>query len=103
MFTSVASAARRLSTSACRALAARAPKRFYDSVTVVQANNGGDFEVCLDQTRLKTPLGAPLKMRHEALARAVAQEWAAQEKVRRRVEPPPLSSSRLTSSLVRLC
>ncbi len=64
-----------------------AHKRFYDSVSVVQSNDddgsggGAGFEICLDQRKLKTPLGRPLRLSQEPLAQAVAQEWAAQEKV----------------------
>lgn len=56
-----------------------ARKRFYQNVSVMRGN--GDFEVCLDQRRLKTPLGNEFKVPNETLAHAVAQEWAAQEEL----------------------
>ncbi len=44
------------------------------------AHNGasGRYEVCLDGRKVRTPLGNPLTVEGEALARAVQQEWQAQ-------------------------
>lgn len=54
-------------------------KRFYKNVSIVQSN--GSWEVNLDQRKLKTPLGSPLKIESEFLAQAVANEWQAQKDV----------------------
>lgn len=51
-------------------------KRFYKDVGIV--NFGGNFEVCLDQRKLKTPLGKVFAVPNEALAVAVATEWDSQ-------------------------
>lgn len=55
-----------------------ARKRFYAEASVV-ANGNGNFEVCLDHRKLKTPLGNVFKVENEALALAVAQEFMAQK------------------------
>ena len=44
-------------------------------------NGGGNFELTLDQRKLKTPLGAIFKVQNETLAKAVAHEWMAQKDV----------------------
>ena len=51
-------------------------KRFYSAVTVVPVNGG--YSVHLDGRGVRTPLKAPLLLPNEALARALAAEWAAQ-------------------------
>jgi ATP synthase F1 complex assembly factor 2 len=56
-----------------------AKKRFYREVSVVHEGTTGQFEVCLDGRKIKTPLGKPFKVEGEALALAVAQEWSAQK------------------------
>jgi len=52
-------------------------KRFYRQTGV--AEDGSGFAVTLDERRLRTPAKAPLVLPTRALARAVADEWAAQE------------------------
>lgn len=52
-------------------------KRFYKDVGVIRS--GDQFEVCLDQRKLKTPLGKLLLIPNEALAVAVATEWDCQK------------------------
>ncbi|XP_050032628.1 ATP synthase mitochondrial F1 complex assembly factor 2 [Dermacentor andersoni] len=52
-------------------------KRFYKEVSIVRS--GDQFEVCLDQRKLKTPLGKLLLVPNEALAVAVATEWDCQQ------------------------
>ncbi|XP_064478655.1 ATP synthase mitochondrial F1 complex assembly factor 2-like [Ornithodoros turicata] len=51
-------------------------KRFYKNVSVTQSE--GQFEVCLDQRKLKTPMGKVFTVPSEGLAVAVATEWDAQ-------------------------
>jgi len=51
-------------------------KRFYKSVATVAVYGG--FGVTLDGKPLKTPAKGPLVLPTEALARAIAEEWAAQ-------------------------
>jgi chaperone required for assembly of F1-ATPase len=53
------------------------PKRFYKE-TGFEAQEGG-FAITLDGRAVKTPAKAPLLIPHENLAKAVAEEWAAQE------------------------
>ncbi|EEC08626.1 hypothetical protein IscW_ISCW019217 [Ixodes scapularis] len=53
-------------------------KRFFKNVGIVKSE--GKFEVCLDQRKLKTPLGNHFTVPNEALAVAVATEWDAQLK-----------------------
>ena len=56
----------------------RTPPRFYKTVEVAPA--GDRFAVQLDGRSAKTPGGAPLAAPVEALARVLADEWAAQDK-----------------------
>lgn len=53
-------------------------RRFYKEVSIVRS--GDQFEVCLDQRKIKTPLGQLLLIPNEALAVAVATEWDCQQK-----------------------
>ncbi|KAM9837180.1 ATP synthase mitochondrial F1 complex assembly factor 2 [Aulostomus maculatus] len=57
--------------------AASERKKFYQDVSVSQGE-GGEYEINLDQRKLKTPGGKLLKVPNEALAIAVATEWDAQ-------------------------
>lgn len=52
------------------------PKRFYKDAAV--ARDGEGYSVELDGRAIKTPAKATLTLPSEALARAVAEEWAAQ-------------------------
>lgn len=52
-------------------------KRFYKKVSTVQSNK--DFEIILDNRKLKTPAGSVFRVSSEPLALAVANEWDAQE------------------------
>jgi chaperone required for assembly of F1-ATPase len=52
------------------------PRRFYKAVDVAPAEGG--FAVQLDGRTPRTPAGRPLTAPTEALARLVAEEWAAQ-------------------------
>lgn len=54
-----------------------APKRFWTDVTVQPEGTG--FAVLLDGRPVRTPAKAPLILPTEAMARAAAAEWAAQE------------------------
>lgn len=51
-------------------------KRFYKNVGVVQSNS--NFEINLDNRKLKTPNGSPFQVNNEALAHIVANEWLSQ-------------------------
>lgn len=57
----------------------RTPPRFYKAVEV--APHDGGFSVRLDGRGAKTPGGLVLSAPREALARLIAEEWAAQDKV----------------------
>jgi len=62
----------------CQKRYLQAPKRFYKNVTITQSN--GLYEINLDKSKLKTPLGKVLQVPNEPLAVAVATEWDAQKK-----------------------
>lgn len=52
------------------------PRRFYNQVEVMEAPDG--FAITLDGRPLRTPAKATLKLPRRTLARAIADEWAAQ-------------------------
>jgi chaperone required for assembly of F1-ATPase len=52
------------------------PKRFYEAADIATLEGG--YAVELDGRAIKTPAKAPLRLPTEALARAVAEEWAEQ-------------------------
>jgi chaperone required for assembly of F1-ATPase len=54
-----------------------AAKRFWTDVTTAACEGG--FEVLLDGRKVKTPAKTPLVLPSQALAQAVADEWAAQD------------------------
>ena len=54
------------------------PKRFYRHVDVI-SSGGNSYEIVLDSSKLKTPLGSVLQISNEPLALAVAAEWDSQE------------------------
>ena len=57
------------------------PKRFYRDVglgATISAEGGGGFAILLDGRPVKTPAKGDLVLPREALATAVAEEWAAQ-------------------------
>ncbi len=66
------------------------PKRFYTEVAVAPVNGG--WGVYLDGRALKTPAKNPLSAPVETLARAMADEWAAQKAV---VDPFTMPLTRL--------
>lgn len=53
-------------------------KKFYRSTGILQ--HEGNFEVTLDQRKLKTPMGNVFQVPNEPLALAIAAEWDAQDK-----------------------
>lgn len=55
-----------------------APKRFYKDTNVLYSGNN-QYEITLDNRKLKTPNGGPFVVRSEPLAIAVAAEWNAQK------------------------
>ena len=59
----------------------RSTRRFYGTVSVVPAADapGGGYGIALDGRGVRTPAGAPLVVPGEALARALAAEWEAQD------------------------
>jgi len=73
---------KQISTTTCRQYAS-SPKRFYKNTNVLYSGNN-QYEVMLDNRKLKTPNGSPFVVRSEPLAIAVAAEWNAQrEKIER--------------------
>lgn len=57
---------------------ASAPKRFYKTTNVLYSGNN-QYEITLDNRKLKTPNGGSFVVRSEPLAIAVAAEWNAQK------------------------
>ena len=55
------------------------PKRFYETAEAVETESG--HGIALDGKPVRTPAGHPLAVPGAALARAVAEEWAAQGEV----------------------
>lgn len=55
-----------------------APKRFYKNSNVLY-NGNSQYEVTLDNKKLRTPNGGAFVVRSEPLAIAVAAEWNAQK------------------------
>jgi chaperone required for assembly of F1-ATPase len=71
------------------------PRRFYEAVTV-EPDTGG-FRVRLGGRGARTPGGAALVLPAEALARQVAQEWAAQGEV---IEMAEMHATRLANTAI---
>lgn len=71
------------------------PRRFWKSATVAPVEGG--FAVLLDGRAVKTPAKAALVLPTEAMARAVAAEWDAQEKV---VAPETMPATRAANSAI---
>lgn len=70
-------------------------KRFYSAVDV-RAQDGG-FAVTLDGRPVRTPSGAPLRVPTRGLARAIADEWAAQQD---KVRPETMPLARLAVAAI---
>ncbi len=75
--------------------AQRAPrmKRFYTTVTTGPAEDGG-FVILLDGKSVRTPARGLLRAPTQALASAMAEEWAAQES---EIEPSSMPLTRLVN------
>ncbi|MFD1696899.1 ATP12 family chaperone protein [Roseibium aestuarii] len=71
------------------------PKRFYQVATHAAVEGG--FTVHLDGRAVKTPGKAPLVVAAEPLARAMAAEWQAQEKV---IDPGQMPLTRIVNSAI---
>lgn len=56
-----------------------AMKRFYRNTGILSSNEN-EYEITLDQRKLKTPLGKVFKVKSKPLALAVAHEWDSQKK-----------------------
>lgn len=68
------------------------PKRFYKEVITRQGEAG--FEILLDGRSVRTPARAVLAMPTQALAEAVAAEWAAQDQL---IDPITMPLTRLVN------
>jgi chaperone required for assembly of F1-ATPase len=66
------------------------PRRFYKEVSVAPSENG--FAVLLDGKSVRTPRKLPLTVPTQALAEALAQEWAAQKE---HIDPETMPLSKL--------
>jgi len=71
------------------------PKRFYERAE--HAETEGGFAIHLDGRPVKTPGKAVLVLPSEALAKAVAAEWAAQEK---EINPANMPLTRISNSAI---
>jgi len=71
------------------------PKRFYERAE--HAEQTGGFAIHLDGRPVKTPGKAMLVLPSEPLARAVAAEWAAQEK---EINPASMPLTRISNSAI---
>ena len=70
-------------------------KRFYETVSVVEADVG--FAIALDGRPVRTPAKSPLAVPSAGLAKAIADEWAAQEGD---VRPLAMPLTRLASTAI---
>lgn len=71
------------------------PKRFYKQASVAEAAVG--FAVLLDGRPVKTPAKAPFLVPAQALAEAIAAEWAAQGE---RIDPAAMPLTRLANTTI---
>lgn len=71
------------------------PKRFWKTADIAPSEGG--FAVVLDSRPVKTPAKSPLIVPTEALARAIAVEWDAQEEV---VAPETMPVTRTANSAI---
>lgn len=72
-------------------------KRFYAEVAVAPSNDG--FAVQLDGRTARSPASVPLVLPTEALARLVADEWAAQDK---EIDPASMPATRFAFAALAL-
>lgn len=75
-------------------------KRFWDQATVVETEAG--FAIELDGRQVKTPAKAALVLPTNAMAEAVAAEWAAQDKVVNPMTMPVTRSANAAIDKVRI-
>lgn len=68
-------------------------KRFYEKADVAEVDGG--FTIALDGRPVHTPRGAPLAVANRDLARAMAEEWAAQKDD---IQPHTMPLTRLANS-----
>ncbi len=70
-------------------------KRFYETVSVVEADGG--FAISLDGRPVRTPAKSPLSVPTAGLAEAIAAEWSAQDD---EVKPLAMLLTRLASTAI---
>ena len=70
-------------------------KRFYEKAATATTEDG--FAITLDEQAVRTPGGVPLTVPTEALADAVAGEWAAQEE---KIDPHAMPLTRLACTAI---
>lgn len=71
------------------------PRRFYKEVTVQQRD--GTFVLLLDGRAAKSPGGTPLALPGVAAARALADEWSAQNET---IDPAAMPLTRIVNSAI---
>ena len=81
--------------AAQRAMRPPSRKRFYEQVSVVEAD--GRFDILLDGRPLRTPARNSLATPTRALSEAVAAEWRAQAEV---IDPASMPLTRLVNSII---
>lgn len=84
-------------TGQCRSMhiSSKGLKRFYKNVALTRSN--GEFEINLDQRKLKTPMGKVLRLPNEATALAIAAEWDGQTD---KVKPNDMHFTKLANTVV---
>ena len=84
--------------AARRAVRPSQRRRFYDAVTIAAGAGGqGDHAVCLDGKPVRTPARRTLAAPVPELARALADEWAAQGEF---IEPAKMPLTRLANTII---
>jgi chaperone required for assembly of F1-ATPase len=81
--------------AAKRAMRPRLPRRFYQDVSLSEADDG--VGILLDGRPVKTPARRPLAAPTPTLAEAIAAEWRAQGEV---VDPAKMPLTRLANSII---
>lgn len=73
------------------------PRRFYSEVTTAPATGATGFAILLDGRQAKTPAKSALSVPTAALARAIADEWAAQATV---IDPATMPLTRIANTAI---
>jgi len=72
-------------------------KRFYKKAEIGPAKDGDGYHVLLDGRGVRSPAGAPLAIPSQDLAKAIAEEWEAQEE---KIQPLTMGLMQLAATTV---